>query len=163
MHFAPLVLAKIAKQNVNLQSQDARLFFSPKQLLKFTRNKHNSCFAKPNLKSSQSKGEIAVCAKPTLKYRSHLKHRAHKLFKPSADLFWLKFAFVWLCNSCEIYVILLGLQLHFMWNLILLYNGNLCEIYVDFILVYNGDLCKIYVDFAVKFILPAWNCLKFGT
>jgi len=38
-HFAPLVLAKIAKQNVNLQSQDARLFFSPKQLLKFTRKK----------------------------------------------------------------------------------------------------------------------------
>ena len=98
MHFAPLVLAKIAKQNVNLQSQDARLFFSPKQLLKFTRNKHNSCFAKP-----------------TLKYRSHLKHRTHKLFKPSPDLFLIgNLRFVWLCNSCEIYVILLGLQLHFM-------------------------------------------------
>jgi len=37
------------------------------------------------------------------------------------------------------------------------------KIYVDFILVYNGDLCKIYVYFVVKFVLPAWNCLKFGT
>jgi len=105
-----------------LQSQDARLFFSPKQLLKFTRNKHNSCFAKPNLKSSQSKGEIAVCAKPTLKYRSHLKHRAHKLFKPSADLFLIgNLPFAWLCDS------------------------DLCKIYVDFVLV----VMAIYVKLAL--------------
>ena len=103
-------------------------------------------FAKPNLKSSQNKGEVAVFAKPTLKYRSHLKHRAHKLFKPSADLFLIgNLPFAWLCNSCEIYVILLGLQLHFMWNLILLYNGNLCKIYVDFVLV----VMAIYVKLAL--------------
>ena len=63
-HFAPLVLAKIAKQNVNLQSQDARLFFSPKQLLKFTRNKHNSCFCQTELKIF-SKQRLGSCLRKT--------------------------------------------------------------------------------------------------
>ena len=63
---------------------------------------------------------------------------------PSADLFLIgNLRFVWLCNSCEIYIILLGLQLHFMRNLILIYNGNLCKIYVDFVLV----VMAIYVKF----------------
>ena len=57
---------------------------------------------------------------------------------------------IWFCFIMAIYVkfmlILFWLWWQFMWNLILLYNGN---------------LCKISFDFAVKFVLPAWNCLKF--
>ena len=47
-------------------------------------------------------------------------------------------------------LILLGLQLHFMRNLILIYNGNLCKIYVDFVLV----VMAIYVKFM---LILLWN------